>query len=104
MRHFKKTTCAAYETRELDREIAARGRRNAALTKGKQSATLKTTGERRKKELNLNTPKFHSLGHYAEAIRRFGTTDSYSTQIVRFHFLPKLAFHVLYRENLSING
>jgi hypothetical protein len=34
------------------------------------------------KEFNLNTYKFHSLGDYADAIRRYGTTDSYSTQIV----------------------
>jgi hypothetical protein len=34
------------------------------------------------KFFNLNTFKLHSLGHYADTIRRFGTTDSYSTQIV----------------------
>lgn len=41
--------------------------------------------KRLKKPLNLNTYKNHSLGDYTEAIRRYGTTDSYSTEIV-FHF------------------
>lgn len=37
---------------------------------------------RLKKSLNLNTYKNHSLGDYTEAIRRYGTTDSYSTESV----------------------
>lgn len=40
-----------------------------------------TTG-RRRKTLNLNTYKMHSLGDYVETIRRNGTTDSYSTEPV----------------------
>ena len=34
------------------------------------------------KGFNLNTYKFHALGDYTAAIRQFGTTDSYSTEIV----------------------
>lgn len=37
---------------------------------------------KKKKTFNMNTYKGHSLGHYASTIRRFGTTDSYSTQPV----------------------
>lgn len=37
------------------------------------------------KILNLFTYKFHALGDYVRTIRLFGTTDSYSTQIVSFH-------------------
>lgn len=37
---------------------------------------------RRRKVLNLNTFKGHSLGDYVESIRRCGTTDSYSTEPV----------------------
>ena len=33
--------------------------------------------------LNLYMPKFHFLGDYVHHIRTFGTTDSYSTQLVR---------------------
>lgn len=34
------------------------------------------------KTLNLSTYKYHALGDYVRMIRMFGTTDSYSTQIV----------------------
>lgn len=30
---------------------------------------------------NLNIPKFHSLHHYLDSIRRFGTTDNYNTEL-----------------------
>lgn len=35
---------------------------------------------------HLNIPKFHSMLHYAQAIRNFGTTDNYNTEMFeRFH-------------------
>ncbi|KAI0055240.1 hypothetical protein BV25DRAFT_1873185 [Artomyces pyxidatus] len=35
---------------------------------------------------DFNIPKFHSLLHYADSIRRFGTTDNYNTEMFeRFH-------------------
>lgn len=37
---------------------------------------------RLKKSLNMNTYKNHSLGDYTETIRKYGTTDSYSTEAV----------------------
>lgn len=37
---------------------------------------------RRPKTLNLNTYKTHSLGDYVSTIRKYGTTDSYSTEPV----------------------
>jgi hypothetical protein len=37
---------------------------------------------RRHKTLNINTYKFHSFGDYVAAIRKYGTTDSYSTEPV----------------------
>jgi hypothetical protein len=43
----------------------------------------KRTPGRRSKALNLNTYKIHSLGDYSAAIRRYGTSDSYTTEIVR---------------------
>ncbi|KAH6893803.1 hypothetical protein BKA70DRAFT_1534526 [Coprinopsis sp. MPI-PUGE-AT-0042] len=36
---------------------------------------------RRPKKFSLSTPKYHSLGHYAANIRRYGTTDSYTSEI-----------------------
>jgi hypothetical protein len=47
-----------------------------------------TEDEPLKKNFNLQTYKYHSLGDYVKTIRQFGTTDSYSTttvSIVRFH-------------------
>lgn len=40
---------------------------------------------RQSKIWNLNTPKFHSLGDVSSYIKMFGTTDSYSTQLVRLN-------------------
>lgn len=39
---------------------------------------------RRYKTLNLTIYKLHALGDYVNCIRLFGTTDSYSTQLVKF--------------------
>lgn len=36
------------------------------------------------KHFNLLTYKMHALGDYVRTIKLFGTTDSYSTQVVRF--------------------
>jgi hypothetical protein len=46
-----------------------------------RSLTVASTG-RHSKIWNINTPKFHSLGDVPSYIRMFGTTDSYSTQLV----------------------
>jgi hypothetical protein len=72
LRRFCSTTCEAFHTQELPSEEAARGRRRA--TNRNPSS---------KKHFNLQSFKPHALGHYVEAIRMFGTTDSYSTQLVR---------------------
>ncbi|OCB88193.1 hypothetical protein A7U60_g4712 [Sanghuangporus baumii] len=82
-----KDETSIYKTVELQWEIAARGRRQIALLKrggenliqANKGDSVKPTPKR--KELNVNTPKFHSLGDYVQAIRRLGTTDNYSTQI-----------------------
>lgn len=80
LRNFQRTTCKHYDTRDLPSEEAARGRRKVALAKkgkGKASASGNKT-----KILNLQTYKWHALGDYVSSIRKFGTTDNYSTQIV----------------------
>lgn len=83
VRRFKKTTCAIYDTKELPKETAARGRRTAALVKkGKGKENTGGPLKPNQKVLNINTYKFHSLSKVAGAIRRVGTTDSYNTQIV----------------------
>ncbi|THG95202.1 hypothetical protein EW026_g6403 [Hermanssonia centrifuga] len=65
--------CANIDTRELPREEAARGRREVA--KGKVVAGKK------QKKLNLQTFKWHDMGHVVSMIRKCGTTDGYSTQV-----------------------
>ena len=109
IRAFREKTCAAFSTHELERERAARVRRQDKIKKaavetqrGKKvtvenksnaqkgmEATTKTNSQPQKsssgkqpKQFNLNTYKFHALGDYSNTIRRFGTTDSYSTQPV----------------------
>jgi hypothetical protein len=48
-----------------------------------KSSPLKTPAmPKLPKVLNLLTYKVHALGDYVQTIRMFGTTDSYSTQIV----------------------
>lgn len=110
LRTFKATTCAAFQTKELQKEANARNRRQAAHSKatpvprvvaGKTSGPKPPLGillqnllavgnkeqlampsARRLRDFNLNTYKAHSLGDYVETIRQYGTTDSYSTELV----------------------
>jgi hypothetical protein len=81
LRRFQQFTCSAFQTMELPREVAARQRRQDA---DPQSTDQKArTSGARLKTFNLLTYKLHALGDYAASIRLFGTTDSYTTQIVR---------------------
>ncbi|KAJ3512823.1 hypothetical protein NMY22_g15219 [Coprinellus aureogranulatus] len=114
-RTFTSVTCVAFKARELKKEYEARkraearkrshkaptegpGRVNAppsnadasgSSTKPSPSPSQSTDG-RRDRTWNLSTPKFHGLGDVVSCIKRFGTTDSYSTQMSeRFHVFPK---------------
>jgi hypothetical protein len=78
MRRFKSKICDQIKTFELDREVSARARRLAR----ENPSSPKPTGGKKQKEFNLHTYKFHALGDYVASILMFGTTDSYSTQIV----------------------
>jgi hypothetical protein len=86
LRIFQEKTCVSFPTRELERERDARTRRrgkNMATTEsGPSSSQKRNKNARQPKQLNLQTYKFHSLGDYHDTIRRFGTTDLYSTQLV----------------------
>lgn len=99
-RRFVRTTCTVYETHELPAETAARGRRAATLTQKKQGRTSTQSVNPKKIPFQLNTYKFHALGDYAAYIRKYGTTDNYSTQIVglSISFLKNLSAY------LSIKG
>lgn len=58
--------------------------RNAAASSSttRRNAATSSESSRKLKGLNLTTTKFHALGDYVRAIRMFGCTDSFSTQIV----------------------
>lgn len=84
-REFQLKVCPAFATRELPREARARERR--AQSKSTKSTTgiaesQKLTTATKLKPFNLDNFKHHSLGDYAQTIRDFGTTDSFSSQIV----------------------
>ncbi|TEB30442.1 hypothetical protein FA13DRAFT_1710454 [Coprinellus micaceus] len=86
MRLFNRDTCEKTVTRELAKEAEARARREGG-GKGKGTAS------RKPRKLGVFTIKFHVLGDYSAVIRRYGTTDSYSTETGElFHRLPKAWF------------
>lgn len=83
MRSFRDLTCSQFDTEELPREVEARKRaQQRAHARGLGTTSQAASKSRRKKTLNLLTPKFHALGDYVHTIQIFGTTDSFSTQVV----------------------
>jgi hypothetical protein len=85
LRYFAQVTCPAFNTVESDREYSARCRA-AEMRASRQTGNTVPNGAggKRRKTFNLTTFKLHSLGDYVDTIKMFGTTDSYSTQIVGF--------------------
>ncbi|KAG6812796.1 hypothetical protein H0H92_000428 [Tricholoma furcatifolium] len=119
LRDFKRITCAAYVTRELPAEVAARGRRKAALAAVKsvprsnsqrrqhpknEEQPEKTAKTRpRLREFNMSTVKLHGLGDYAATIREHGTTDNYSTQTGELaHRRVKRIFPVIQKSQFTL--
>lgn len=92
LRFFASEVCSHFNTTETPKERDARDRREKAKSDRSKSGSRKKgkakTTSPLPKTFNLHTVKIHLLGHYVPTIRWFGTTDSYSTQIVRA--LPKL--------------
>ena len=87
MRQFHDRTSDEFNTAELPNETGTRKSGGRSFTK---------------KKLNLNTYKFHALGDYVTTIRLFGTTNSYSTQLVSSIIYLLCTRWILssYRENL----
>jgi hypothetical protein len=91
VREFKNTICAEYQTFELPREAAARGRREQREANARVAATGTSVQQtqagpakpsKKQKTLNLNIYKWHAAGDLVPTIELFGTTDVYSTQFV----------------------
>jgi hypothetical protein len=98
LRKFARTTCPRFRTKETPKEKEARERR-AIAKRAKEVAAAAAAGlpppaEKPKKSasekwktFSLRTYKLHALGDYLKSIRLFGTSDSYSTQIVSHLFI-----------------
>lgn len=85
LRKFSDITCIAFNTMELPKEKAARER------SGLDNPNAGSSG-RKTKKFNLRTYKFHTMGDYVRSIWLFGTTDSFTTQIVREYLSYFLKF------------
>ena len=83
LRNFGGKFSDRFETKELPKEADAWKRREASK-KSQGKASSKRKGSGTKVKFNLSTYKLHALGDYVNTIRRRGTTDSYSTQMVSF--------------------
>jgi hypothetical protein len=93
MRRFRNTTQSAFATFELPKETGARKRRqNSGKGKEKAVAGNASASEKKSKILNLFTYKWHALGDYVRAIRLFGPTDGFSTQVVSNFFAMYLFY------------
>lgn len=104
LRKFRDATQNSFKCQELPKETTARSRRrkrtqatNTNLETQPNPETQanldqhvddlkKPSPPPKLKVLNLFTYKFHALGDYVSTIRLFGTTDSYSTQIVCIYY------------------
>ena len=82
IRDFATITCPRYRTRELPRETRARtSRQQEQAKRGKGTKQRRTAGVK-DKPFNTTTFKLHCIPDYVPTIRKYGTTDSYSTQTV----------------------
>ena len=92
LRRFNDHVCPKYNTHETLSESGKRARRTAseaAKNKSQQNLNAEKVAPNRR-NFNLAAYKPHALGHYSSWIRRFGTTDSYSTQTVFFFLVRTL--------------
>ncbi|KAJ7155302.1 hypothetical protein C8R46DRAFT_1296775 [Mycena filopes] len=97
-RHFVRTTCQEYVAYELPKEETRRARRDAAKGTKRKS----TVSAKKRKQWNISTYKYHSMGDYAETIIEIGTTDSYTTQTSECkHKEVKAAYARTNRRNFS---
>jgi hypothetical protein len=78
--------CTIRVTTKSDAKKAAKSSRSTA------SGNEVPQTRRRRKLFNLRTYKNHSLGDYVKMIRTYGTTDSYSTELVSIGLLQHSFF------------
>lgn len=78
---FQDFRCRGFNTLELPSETATRWRRKNGQFNISNTTAHNISGAHLK-SFNLNTYKLHALGDYVWTIQLFGTTDSYTIQIV----------------------
>ncbi|KAG2128297.1 uncharacterized protein EDB93DRAFT_1096171, partial [Suillus bovinus] len=92
LRKFCHHICDHYITFELPKEKAAWHRR-LGQAHNKSRPTDTSSSSPKKKSFNMKTYKFHALGDYVQSIKFFGTTDSFTTQIVWRWFIIILSLY-----------
>ncbi|TEB29008.1 hypothetical protein FA13DRAFT_1602778, partial [Coprinellus micaceus] len=91
-RSFVRDVCEHIATRELPAEAAEREEREKRQAEKKAAAVSEKATKKARKtvKMNISRVKFHFLGDYVKTIRRFGTTDLYSTELGELmHRSPK---------------
>lgn len=119
LRNFRDATLKSFKCQELPKETATRSRQrqrrnqkaqaNNDIQANPEADAHQSTSDPKPKErappkskrLNLFTYKLHALGDYVRTIRLFGTTDSYSTQIVRSIVFIISAILIIYQGELA---
>ena len=85
LRSFE-TAAKKFNTRETPKESEARQRRKAAQNRHTRTDSTRqppqAKGKSHQKVFNLATAKLHFLGDYPDAIKEYGSTDSYTTRNV----------------------
>lgn len=76
LRRFATKLCPYYRIRDLPPDETSRPKKKNG------PYPERVDKEEGFKKFNLNRYKIHALIHYAETILNYGTTDSYSTQLV----------------------
>jgi hypothetical protein len=95
----RRRTVDQKQTDRKSRQSVQAAKPQASSSAGPSRSTTEATGTgkdlntavqvnagRQQKQFNLNTYKHHALGDVANTIRRYGTTDSYSTEPVSLTF------------------
>jgi len=82
LRKFTSETSSLKTIALPSEEAAASRRHQEAVTRAEKAGRPAPPAPQRgkTKQFNLETPKIHFAGDYVASIRKFGTTDSYSTQ------------------------
>ncbi|KAG9079804.1 hypothetical protein FRC06_007449 [Ceratobasidium sp. 370] len=82
LRHFEANIAPRYTVVETDREHELRKQQETRRALATGNVAQSTESRKRSVKYNLTAYKLHAVGDYPDAIKLFGTTDSYSTQII----------------------